>query len=256
MYDIAICDDVSKDADFLIKRIRRLKKYQDKIRFHKYHSGEELLSAAKEIIFSLIFMDVYMDGLDGEQTAEEIRKIDDHVVLAFFTGYADPTPHSVMVQPFRFIKKNMKEEELDRNLSETLDKMAAEADIPMLKVRIGTKSVFLKVNEIVYVEKGNKSVRVYISEAAARKYHLEWDDKKRPNVKASSKLMDIYRDFQPHGFGYPHDSYIVNLKYVVCLGEGELRMEGYEETALRISRGKMTEFNRVKREFYGAKYGR
>ena len=35
MYDIAICDEASRDAEFLIKRIRRLGKYQDKIRFHE-----------------------------------------------------------------------------------------------------------------------------------------------------------------------------------------------------------------------------
>lgn len=63
MYDIAICDDASRDAEFLIKRIQRLGKYQDKIRFHEYGSGKELLSAMNEVRFSLIFMDVWMEDI-------------------------------------------------------------------------------------------------------------------------------------------------------------------------------------------------
>lgn len=256
MYDIAICDDALRDTEFLIKRIRRFVKYQDKIRFHEYQSGKELLEAIRAVNFSLIFMDICMDELDGEQTAEEIRKWDDHVVLVFFTGYADPTPHSVMVQPYRFLKKNMPENELDENLAKILDRMAEVADIPGLEVKTGTKSLILRADEIVYIEKANKSVRVYITEAAAKKHEIKWDPEDRPEIKASERLKDLYQRFCPCGFGYPHDSYIVNLKYVISFAQGELRMEGYENIVLRISRGKMTEFNKVKREFYGAKYGR
>ncbi|MBD5472022.1 MAG: response regulator transcription factor [Lachnospiraceae bacterium] len=256
MYDIAICDDVSRDAEFLIKRIRRLGKYQDKIRFHEYGSGKELLSAMDKVQFSLIFMDVCMEELDGEQTADEIRKRDDQVVLVFFTGYADPTPHSIEVRPFRFLKKNMTEAELDENLSKILDQMAEAADIPVLEVKAGARSLILRADEIVYIEKANKSVRVYITEAAAKKHKIEWNQKKRSEIRAQGRLIDIYQRFQSCGFGYPHDSYIVNLKYVISFAQEELRMEGYEDMILRISRGKMAEFNRIKREFYGAKYGR
>lgn len=256
MYDIAICDDALRDADFLIKRIRRLGKYQDKIRFHEYKSGKELLESIRTIKFSLIFMDICMDELDGEQTAEEIRKWDDHVVLVFFTGYADPTPHSVTVQPFRFLKKNMTENELDENLSKVLDRMAEVADIPVLEAKTGTKSFILRADEIVYIEKASKSVCVYITEAAAKKHEIEWDHNKKSGLRAQGRLKDVYQRFQACGFGYPHDSYIVNLKYVISFAQGELRLEGYEDIAFRISRGKMTEFNKIKREFYGTKYGR
>lgn len=256
MYDIAICDDASRDAEFLIKRIRRLAKYQDKIRFHEYQSGKELLEAIRAVKFSLIFMDIYMDELDGEQTAEEIRKWDDHVVLVFFTGYADPTPHSVTVQPYRFLKKNMSENELDENLSRILDRMVEMADIPVLEVKAGAKTLFLRVDEIVYIEKAIKSVCVYITETAAQKYGIKWNHKGRSEIKAQERLKDLYQRFRVYGFGYPHDSYIVNLKYIISFTQAELRLEGYEDMVFRISRGKMTEFNRIKREFYGAKYGR
>lgn len=38
-------------------------------------------------------------------------------------GYADPTPHSVMVRPFRFLKKNMTEDELDKVNVDNMEKI-------------------------------------------------------------------------------------------------------------------------------------
>ncbi len=251
-YDIAICDDVSLDAEFLIRRIQRLAVYKEELRFHEYRSGKELLAAMKDISFSLIFMDIQMGEMDGEQAAEKIREIDDNVILVFFTGYAEPTPHSIMVHPYRFIKKNMSEKELDKSIKEALEKMEAEADFPTIKAKIGSKTIILKANEIVYIEKYSKSVRIYISKAAARKYQIEL--KSKSDIRASVKLKDIYEKLRSYGFGYPHDSYIINFQYIVSFTENEFRMEGYENTVFKVTRSKAVEFNRLKKEFYSEKY--
>ena len=107
MYEVAICDDSALDRRLLREEISANKKYRDQIRFHEYGSGRELLSKVEQIRFSIIFLDIQMDGMVGEQTAEEIRKLDDSVVLVFYTGCAEPTPHSFEVQPYRVFKTTM-----------------------------------------------------------------------------------------------------------------------------------------------------
>ena len=104
MFDIAICDDSELDRGLLIEEIGKCEKYRETVRFHQYSSGKELLAAMELARFSLIFLDIQMQGMDGERTAEEIRKMDDSVVLVFYTGFAEPTPHSFEVQPYRFKK--------------------------------------------------------------------------------------------------------------------------------------------------------
>ena len=83
MFDIAVCDDSELDRNLLIEEIRKCEKYRETVRFHQYSSGKELLAAMELARFSLIFLDIQMQGMDGERTAEEIRKMDDSVVLVF-----------------------------------------------------------------------------------------------------------------------------------------------------------------------------
>lgn len=62
MYHIAICEDNEADPlilqDLLLKDSKR-----------EYSSGESLLIAMDELWFSMIFLDMQMDGMDGEETA-------------------------------------------------------------------------------------------------------------------------------------------------------------------------------------------
>ena len=76
MFDIAVCDDSELDRNLLIEEIRKCEKYRETVRFHQYSSGKELLAAMELARFSLIFLDIQMQGMDGERTAEEIRKMD------------------------------------------------------------------------------------------------------------------------------------------------------------------------------------
>ncbi len=253
LFDIAVCDDALRDTEFLIRRILRLGVYSEALRFHRYRSGRALLKAMEKIKFSLIFLDVKMEEMDGEEVAEEIRKIDDSVVLVFYTGYAEPTPHSIRVQPYRFIKKNMPEKELDKNIKEALVKMAAEAELPTIMAKAGCKMLILKADEIVYIEKYSKSVRIYLSETAAKKHQVDFEN--NPDIRAAFRLKDAYERLRAYGFGYPHDSYIINFRYVVSITENEFRMAGYENTLFKVARSKAVEFNRLKKDFYKKKYG-
>lgn len=255
MYEVAICDDSALDRRLLREDIGRYKKYQEQIRFHEYGSGRELLSKMEQIRFSIIFLDIQMGGMDGEKTAEEIRKLDDSVVLVFYTGCAEPTPHSFEVQPYRFIKKNMSQNEKNRNIIDALDKMAAVIQMPLLEAKINGGRLFLKPDDIVYIEKYRKSVKVYLSQSAKRWYHIRTIDDREPEIRIADKLGNLYSILRQYGYGYPHDSYIINYKYLMSCIENEIRLEGFPDTVFKVSRSKAVEFNQMKKEFLTAKYG-
>lgn len=142
MYEVAVCDDVPLDRKLLIKEIGRIKKYNSDLRFHEYNYGINLLADMEYIRFSIIFLDIQLEGIDGEQTAEEIRKRDDSVVLVFYTGYAEPTPHSIEVQPYRFIKKNMAEKDRLKYIEDSLEKMISVSEMPGLVAKVDAQKLF------------------------------------------------------------------------------------------------------------------
>lgn len=135
MYDIAICDDSAQDRSTLKDDIMKCEIYSEYIRFHEYCSGKELLSAIGIAHFSIIFLDIQMRDLDGQKTAEEIRKRDDSVILVFYTGYAEPTPQSFEVQPYRFIKKNMSFAQRSRNIRAAMERMVEMNLSPVLEAK-------------------------------------------------------------------------------------------------------------------------
>ena len=91
MYKIAICDDDKRYR----KTIREIIEHENslpenEIRFYEYESGNELLKHT-DILHELVFIDIRMPGLDGNQTALKLRNYNKDAVLIFYSSYFEPT---------------------------------------------------------------------------------------------------------------------------------------------------------------------
>lgn len=254
MFEIAICDDNPNDRKRLIERIEKNMPEPEKIRIHEYPSGESLLEVFDKIRFSIIFLDVQMEGLNGEETAIRIRMLDNNVILVFYTGFAEPSPRSFEVQPYRYIMKNMPDDIMNRYIQESLGKMVRIGQSPVLTANMNREILFLRVDDIVYIEKYKKNTRVHISDYAKRFYGIKIDkDGQEPVIRIKEKLDSIYDKLIGYGFGYPHDSYIINFKFLIYCTSKTLKLKDVDDV-FQISRSKAPEFNKLKEEFMLSKY--
>lgn len=249
MYEVAICDDEQKDREFLKAEINRSEKYDGMLRFHEYKSGAELLKDMKKIEFSIIFMDIQMKGMNGEETAQEIRKRDDSVILVFWTGYAEPGLHSFEVQPYRFIKKNMSDEARWKYIEDSLDRMIAVVKIPYIQVKSGSGKLFLRPDDIIYMEKNKRYIQVHLSERAKTRYHIA---EGQGDFRVYDKMGNLYAMLKPYGYGCPHSSYVINFKYLIACGLGTIIMEG--DIEITVTRSRAVEFNQMKKSYMTMKY--
>lgn len=254
MYDIAICDDSASDREFLIERIQRNKICERGVRFHEYGSGEELLPDIKNIAFSIIFLDVQMGKMDGEETATEIRKIDPNVILMFCTGYAEPTPITFELQPHRYIFKNMSFDMMDKYINDGLTRMLEYEAKPALFVNVGRRQLNIRPDDIIYIEKSKRGIRVFITKQAEEKYGLRRDEnEKLPAIRMNEKLEQVYERLKRCGFGYPHDSYIINFDKLKECTNQTFVMDGIEGE-FKIARSKASTFSAAKVRFMTSKY--
>lgn len=117
MYKIAICDDDKRYR----KTIREIVEHENslpenEIRFYEYESGNELLKHT-DILHELVFIDIRMPGLDGNQTALKLRNYNKDAVLIFYSSYFEPTVDSINFgQPFRYIMKDLHDTSLRREI--------------------------------------------------------------------------------------------------------------------------------------------
>ncbi len=258
MYEVAICDDMMMDLEVVEDSIKRMSEgVLDivELRIHRYTSGEDLLNDMRNIRFSIVFMDVCLgnDRMGGEETAAKIRETDESVILVFLTGCAEPTPYCIEVQPYRYIKKNMPQAEFARNIADAMKKMVSNANMPAVMGKVNGESICIRPDDIIYVEKGVKHVKIYLKKSSMDYYRIT-DKREDTVIKCTEKLGDLYRQLKPYGFGYPHDSYMINFKYLISFKDDLFRLEEYPGEEFKIARSKAVEFNNLRRSYFRSKY--
>ena len=78
---------------------------KDPVQIESFFSGEEFLAGYTKDSFDLIFIDQYMEGMSGMDTAREIRKSDEEAALIFVTTSHDHAVDSYGVRACGYLIK-------------------------------------------------------------------------------------------------------------------------------------------------------
>ena len=84
--NIALVDDQEKDR----KHLERILQEYDSMHhiglsYSHFISGEDLLRDYQPFRYTIVFLDIYMDGISGIETAKSIRQTDDYTGIVFLT---------------------------------------------------------------------------------------------------------------------------------------------------------------------------
>lgn len=242
VYRIAICDDDADYVKYLKEQIEEL--LREEAEFFLYASGEELL-ADEALMHDLIFLDIQMDGLDGNETARRLRQHNKGAVLVFCSGVYQPTPESIRMAPFRYLLKNSRDEEIQEDLRQILEKMRQQPKWEYLIVKGGGKLERVSVFDIVYISKIKRGSQIYLVGP-----HPE-------QVQSDLHISSLYQQLSKYGFAFPHDSYLVNCRWITSFNSRYLTMyDGSEKgMTLNIARSKKEEFTK-QLVAYWEKHGR
>ncbi|MEG0378174.1 MAG: response regulator, partial [Eubacterium sp.] len=112
---IAVVDDLPADRAWLAKK---LKDYMDKraiaYTLFPFASGEDFLESAKCARFDIVFMDIYMNGMTGIQTADALRYLDMDCKLVFLTTSEEHLRQGYSMNPCHYLIKPPKDEDFLR----------------------------------------------------------------------------------------------------------------------------------------------
>ncbi len=118
---IAITDDLNSEREKLSSAIvAPFEKVGLGIRsIDEYTSGESLLKQFSAGKYDLIFLDIYMDGMSGVETAKRIRVIDKNVMLVFVTTSNEFASESYAVKANFYMLKPVRPDSI-KQLAETI----------------------------------------------------------------------------------------------------------------------------------------
>lgn len=116
---VAIIDDLAECRNDIQSCLRQFfsKHYaEESFRIEEFISGEAFLTVFRKDSYDLIFIDQYMDGLSGMDTARQIRVRDAFVPLVFITTSKDHAIDSYQVRAGGYLLKPFSYEDFEQTL--------------------------------------------------------------------------------------------------------------------------------------------
>jgi len=162
--DIAVVEDMQSDAGRLKRCIAAWQPPETAAigRVDWFKSGEELLDQYMPDAFHLVFMDVYMSGLNGFEMAQRLRMRDARVLIVFITTSTEFNVEAFSAQPFGYIVKPCDEQRVWAVLDNAVRALCV--DEPLLPVRSGRAELSVPLRAITAAVARGHAVELYLDD--------------------------------------------------------------------------------------------
>lgn len=210
MLQIVIVDDNPKDAEILQMHLKKYKEeYHQELQVTVFHSGIEMLEEY-EPGTDVVFFDIEMPGMDGMETAHELRKKDGAVGIIFITNMAQYAIRGYEVNAIDFMVKPVSYYNFVDKLQKALafNKKREEKSI-LLTDEDGVLKI--PVSDIWYLEK-DKNYLIF---------HTQKGIFKKRGTLVEVKDVLLRESFSECALGF-----LVNLRYVEKIGKDYLLLKG------------------------------
>lgn len=222
--NIAIVDDLQTDQELLLDFILRYCFYHKiSVESERFERGEILLKRLKEKKFDVIFLDIYMDGMDGMETAQKIREENVESLLVFVTNSKQHAVKSYRVRAFDYIVKPFSYDQIEEVLN--LCKKSLVNRSRYIEVKEGRTLIKILLREIIYTDYYNHYIQIHT---------------KKRVIKTYMKFPDFFLMMQSYPqFLNCYRNCLVNMDEVSALEERDVLMKNGERVP--ISRSKRHE---------------
>lgn len=157
---VAVVDDDARDRAWLTAELEALLERRGlEGTVASFGDGGAFLEAARGERFGLVFLDIYMDGADGLETARALRRFDRDCLLVFSTTSPDHALEGYRVQAAQYLVKPYAPAELER-LFDQLARLLPQPE-KYVELRSGRQSVRLRLGEVLWAEHFQHQVRIH-----------------------------------------------------------------------------------------------
>ncbi|MDO5517565.1 MAG: LytTR family DNA-binding domain-containing protein [Clostridium sp.] len=198
---VAICDDDINMVNIIENKVTQsIESYGYKVETEVFLSGEKLLKSIIEDkeFYELYILDIDMNGINGIEAAEKVKRIQEEAIIIFLTSYDRWMSDAFDVQAFNYILK----EDMDRKLSNVIYKSIefSKRKKSLYKFKQGKNNIILPYKDIVYFESEKRKVNVITNNEEYCYYDT---------------LNDVQSQVRDDIFIRVHTSFIVNMEYIM-----------------------------------------
>jgi len=208
----------------------------DLLQFWRQEDGEQI---------DILFLDIFMDGADGMETAAQIRSLKEErgeslwgslPLTIFVTGYPEYMAKAFSVHAFWYLVKPIDEREFENVFAQAVREYRylskkRKPESRKILVRDGGVTRNIPIDDIYYIESSNRKVILYLQQEKIEYY---------------DKISQLESQLKPDFFRI-HKGYLVNMKYVERYDRTEVRMKNGD--SLLISKYKYHNFVKSYKEY-------
>lgn len=245
MFKIAICDDDREYIDELKKMILECNGGDRDICFEEYSSGIQLLKYMTDGT-NILFLDIQMNGLDGNETARLLKERNFQGVLVQCSGIYNPTPETIVISPYRYLLKQDPREKTLVVLGEILEEADKQNKCFALEGSFRREKIMVKTSDILYLTRYRGGSTIHLLPEQMDKFS-------DGSINVSETLECLEEKLESLDFAMPHNSYLINLRYIRDYDVKTGRIELKDQTFF-ISRSKKKDFMEKLMKYMRTKY--
>ena len=157
---IAIVDDIKEERDKLADVLtKQLSRRGIHVNLFEFENGEDFLIAAKERPFTVVFLDIYMSGANGIETARELRIFDSDALLIFTTTSTDHALDGFKVRAMHYLVKPYPENEISDLIDEVLSRIPDSGKY--IDIKVNGSNVQVPFRHIIYAEHFSHMIHIH-----------------------------------------------------------------------------------------------
>ena len=195
--NIAVCEDNAADSDLICGFIRDHFEKNGYIGdIYRFKSGEAMLAAFKPGVFDAVFLDIYMDGMTGVETAARMREADSGFALVFITCSDRHAVEAFALRACAYVPKPIRLEAMETAMKQCQAVFLKNARY--IEVLADRQNVKIPLIKIFFIEVYDKDVLFHTAEGVF-KTHTPLDSIEQRLGKSFLRC---------------HRSYIINMNHV------------------------------------------
>lgn len=223
MIHVAIVEDDSNYQKELKQYLLDYEKeHTQGFQINLFSDGDEIMQDYRED-YDIIFMDIEMKFLNGMATAEEIRKVDQEVVIIFITNMPQYVMQGYKVEALDYILKPISYYQFSQTLERAIARMGRRKK-EFLTVAIKGGFQKIDLSEIRYIEVADHNLIFHV---------------KGEQILTRGVMRDVEEKLKDRNFFRCNKCEMVNLNFVDGIVNNEARVDG---TVIQISRPKKKAF--------------
>ncbi len=232
--EIAICDDDELFNEIISEKLSAILE-ENKIEYNitTFTSGSALIMALlnrSSAHFDVVFLDVDMPEISGEEVAEYILSEERSLNIVFITNHDEFVFSAFKYRPFGFLRKSHIDSELGEIVTR-LDKELSEVK-QCYAFTFQGKLISLQYNKIKYIEAYGHEVIIHTADS---------------DIRTTKSLSAIEKELSSYGFIRIHKSFIVNARLIFSVEHNNVILTDW--STLPVSRSKTNEIKQAMMEF-------